>query len=297
MDIVQIVILALIQGAAELLPVSSSAHVITMARLMGLDAEHIGSAEFVFLLIMLHTGTMFSVIVYFWPRWKKLFATSSAGGGNKPWEQFLKMVCLATAATLVLGAGLKYGIEKVVMQKMLHMEKGRVEQLARYLPLMAGALFAAGALIIGAGLRKERKSAAPLTTSTSIWIGLIQGLCLPFRGFSRSGATISVGLFRGLSREWAEDFSFALAVALTPVVIVYEALQLLGEKAPKDPEALVRLFAPGLLGMLCSFLSGLVALVFLSAVLERGRWRYFGYYCLAAALVVLGVAWHLGDLP
>src|ERR1700681_1381949 len=72
MDIVhylRIAFLALIQGAAELLPVSSSAHVILAQRWMGMDPSR---PQQVFLLVMLHTGTMFAVIVYFWPRWRRL---------------------------------------------------------------------------------------------------------------------------------------------------------------------------------------------------------------------------------
>ena len=81
MDLVhylQIAVLALIQGAAELLPVSSSAHVIVAQRVMGMDPSR---PEQVFLLVMLHTGTMFAVLVYFWPRWRRLWQSSAAGPG------------------------------------------------------------------------------------------------------------------------------------------------------------------------------------------------------------------------
>src|ERR1700720_2233281 len=97
MTLPQIALLALIQGAAELLPVSSSAHVIVAERLMGLQPS---SPEMTFLLVMLHTGTMFAVLVYFWPRWKpRLFASQAAGPGTLSKWHFLKMVILATACT------------------------------------------------------------------------------------------------------------------------------------------------------------------------------------------------------
>src|SRR5437868_1611682 len=76
----QILILAVIQGAAELLPVSSSAHVILAAKLMHLEPK---SPQFIFLLVMLHTGTMFAVICYFWPRWRWLFSGKDEGGRMK----------------------------------------------------------------------------------------------------------------------------------------------------------------------------------------------------------------------
>src|ERR1700685_57035 len=86
---VQIALLALIQGAAELLPVSSSAHVILAQRVMGMDPSR---PEQVFLLVMLHTGTMFAVLVYFWPRWRKLWNSRAENPGEpSPRWQFLRM--------------------------------------------------------------------------------------------------------------------------------------------------------------------------------------------------------------
>ena len=93
----------------------------------------------------------------------------------------------------------------------------------RNLPLVAGALAAVGGLIIYAGLREGKEPRhADIQLQHSVWIGLIQGLCLPFRGFSRSGATISTGLILGLPKQKLEEFSFALAVVLTPAAIVQE---------------------------------------------------------------------------
>ena len=70
-----------------------------------------------------------------------------------------------------------------------------------------------------------------ITLADSIAIGAIQGLCLPFRGFSRSGATISVGLLRGMARTRLEEYSFALAVVLTPAVVFLEARRLIHRRA------------------------------------------------------------------
>src|SRR5438477_5773845 len=106
-----ILVLSLIQGAAELLPVSSSAHVILAQKLMGLDPA---SPSMVFLLIMLHTGTMVAAIVYFWPAWKALLRENgdrtSESKGPVPvfsgtGRRFVLMILLATAITGVLGLG------------------------------------------------------------------------------------------------------------------------------------------------------------------------------------------------
>jgi len=92
----------------------------------------------------------------------------------------------------------------------------------------------------------------------------------------------------------SEDFSFALAVVLTPPVQVYSIYKLV--KAERlTTITLTQELVPGLVGMVFSFAAGLVALRFLSAVLEKGRWRYFGYYCLLAAAVVFGADFFLPE--
>ncbi len=277
MPLWQIGILAVIQGMAELLPVSSSAHVIVAQRLLGLDPA---APEMTFLLVMLHTGTMFAVLAYFWPRWRRRL---------RPGEtSFPGMVVLATAWTGFLGLGLKVVIERVVLERLLGHSHGEVEQLFRNLPLMAAALLAVGILIILAGRRDGRADAAPLGGRAATAIGIVQAICLPFRGFSRSGATISTALFCRVPRELGEDFSFALAVVLTPPVILLELRRLLRAAGAHGPApGLVALTLPGLLGMVGSFAAGLIALRWLSAWLEQGRWRYFGYYCIVFSVMVL----------
>ena len=85
----------------------------------------------------------------------------------------------------------------------------------------------------------------------------------------------------------------ALAVAITPPAIIREGYRLLKDKDWHGSSELLQLLLPGLVGMAFSFVAGLLALKFLSAVLERGRWHYFGFYCLAMAVGVLAV-WQMG---
>ncbi len=277
----QIVILAAIQGMAELLPVSSSAHVIAIAKLMGIDPS---SAEFTLLLVMLHTGTMFAVIVYFWKAWKKTFFASR--------EEFIrnvKLIVLATAVTGVIGLALKLGIESYMRHHDPTRSKAEIEDLFNNMKLVAGGLAAAGVLILLAGLKAQRgASRETVTPRDSLAIGAIQGLCLPFRGFSRSGATISVGLLRGVAKMRLEEFSFALAVVLTPVVVILEGRRLIQHHSETSgPPIGFHDFVPSLVGMAFSFVAGLVALKLLSRLLEKGQWWVFGVYCLVAAVGVL----------
>src|ERR1700683_2435328 len=281
MSLFQILILGLIQGAAELLPVSSSAHVIIAEKLMGLDPS---SPEMTFLLVMLHTGTMFAVIVYFWKAWAERYFESFERFWNTT-----QYVAIASVATVIIGLGLQWIIEKIFLHGQA---KAEIEVLFSQLPLIATSLLAAGFLIIYSGSSEEKlPGAGEVNKVNACVIGIVQGLCLPFRGFSRSGGTISTGLLFGIERREIEEFSFALAVVLTPLVIAKELLRLI-KAHPEINHAseLVRLSLPGLSGMVCSFVSGLVALWLLSSLLEAGRWKYFGYYCLAAAVGVFGMS-------
>ncbi|MGD1088223.1 MAG: undecaprenyl-diphosphate phosphatase [Verrucomicrobiota bacterium] len=272
----QILILALIQGACELLPVSSSAHVIAAEKLMNLNPS---SPEMTLLLVMLHTGTMFAVLVYFWSGWRRDYGSSI---GQLQW--FAIQIIIATLCTLIVGGGLIIIIEKIFMRGVPH---AQVEDLFSNLPLMAGALAVVGALIIYAGMREQKSPRhSEIQPAHSIWIGLVQGLCLPFRGFSRSGATISTGLLLGLPKQKLEEFSFALAVVLTPLAIAREAHRLVKAHSLSQESAL-HLLMPDLVGMILSFAAGLLALKWLSRWLEDGRWQWFGYYCLVVAAGVL----------
>jgi len=279
MTLVQILILAVIQGAAELLPVSSSAHVIIAEKLMGLDPT---SPEMTLLLVMLHTGTMFAVIFFFRQSWKVNYFASR----TVLWAT-VKHIALATILTAAVGLSLKAVIEKIILRGVPHAE---VELLFGNLPLISIALAAVGAMIILAGwiTRGRPDGSGYLDLKGSCWIGAVQGICLPFRGFSRSGATISAGLLLRITKAKAEEFSFALAVVLTPPVIIREALRLVKAQhaSALNMTSMAGLFYPSMMGMVLSFVSGILALRWLSNWLEHGRWHFFGIYCLGAALIV-----------
>ena len=235
-----------------------------------------------FLLAMLHTGTILAVVLYFWESWKRSFFSSAGQFRNAS-----SRVVMATAVTL----GVYLALEQVIKRTLLHGRPGaKVEDLFSNLPLIAAALAAGGVLILVAGLRSRSPSSQPVAPAdtvpvgASLWIGALQGLVLPFRGLSRSGATISTGMLKGVPRRLSEEFSFALAVVITPPVIAREALGYYRARAA-EPGALhlAALAAPGLVGMACSFGAGLIALRWLSGWLETGRWHYFGIYCLVAS--------------
>jgi len=176
-NLIKIVILAIVQGLTELLPVSSSAHVIVAEKLMRLNPV---SPEMTLLLVMLHTGTMLAVIVYFWKAWKNTFFSS-----RQVFFKFLINVCLATVFTAIVGVSLMLFVEKVLLHHVAHAE---VEMIFGNTTFISIALATVGILILIAGTQEKKiPENRELGVKESIWIGAIQGLCLPFRGFSRSG--------------------------------------------------------------------------------------------------------------
>jgi undecaprenyl-diphosphatase len=297
MSLLKVIVLAIVQGLAELLPVSSSAHVIVAEKLMGLDPS---SPQMTLLLVMLHTGTMFAVIAYFWKTWKQTYFAS-----RDAFRRFVVCLVWATVLTGIVGEGMKKILEKTLLHGA---PKAEIEQLFSHLELIAPALAAVGVLILIAGLAENRKpsvssdgvSSANVESNVTMhqagWMGVVQGLALPFRGFSRSGSTISIGMLAGAAKQDAERLSFALAVVLTPAVVGLEAIRLWRDAhlpaAAAAPIDLHAALLSSLLGMVFSFLAGLLALRWLSRWLETGRWYLFGIYCLLVSAVVYSLHAH-----
>jgi undecaprenyl-diphosphatase len=281
MPVLYVLILAIVQGLAELLPVSSSAHVVVAEKMLGIDPS---SPPATLLLVMLHTGTMFAVIVYFWRPWRDTYFQSTTS-----FKKFAACVALATALTGLIGEAIVKIMEKTFFRGVPHAE---IEDLFSHLELVAPALALVGILILAAGIIEKRHPAGSLTGANNLnakeaaIIGAVQGLCLPFRGFSRSGATISAGMLLGVPKSRAEMFSFALAVVLTPVVVVREVMRVLHAGYASGTATFASAAFPSLLGAAFAFLAGLVALKWLSRWLEGGRWYLFGIYCLIAAVAV-----------
>jgi undecaprenyl-diphosphatase len=274
-----VIILGIVQGLAELLPVSSSAHVVVAEKLLGLDPS---SPPMTLLLVMLHTGTMFAVIFYFWKQWMNTYFKSVAAFKAIAWR-----VILATVLTAVVGEVIVKAIEHLVL------DKADIENLFSHLEFIAPALAVAGVLILWSGLRERSGSGVnaaaasdALTAKRAGIIGVVQGLCVPFRGLSRSGATISTGMLLGVPKIQAEAFSFALAVVLTPPVVGREVLRLMHAAHETGSAALSSVAALCGFGAVVAFIAGLAALKWLSRWLESGRWYLFGIYCLIAAVVV-----------
>jgi undecaprenyl-diphosphatase len=280
---IHVVILAVVQGLTELLPVSSSAHVIVTAKLLH---ENMSTPANALLLVMLHTGTMFAVIVYFWWDWVAKFLSS--------WARLYSFAKLIFVSSLVSGA-VFLPIDKLIARSLSHGSyHADIEALFNKLNWIAPALGIVGLLILYAGLREARRPEAGKSDlsrgihwADAITMGVLQGLAIPLRGFSRSGSTISGGLLTGGQRSEIESYSFAMGVVITPLAIVWEVRRVYHKAHLAGiPVHWSAVLAPGTFGMVFAFLAGLLALRWLSRWLEQGRWYLFGLYCFAAAVGV-----------
>ena len=284
MSWIHVLVLAVVQGLAELLPVSSSAHVIVAAKLLH---ENMSTPDNALLLVLLHTGTMVAVLAYFWRRWVAEFLGT--------WSRFYAFAKLVIASSALSGA-VFLPIDVIVKHVLSHgAYHADVEALFNKLNWIAPALALVGLLILYAGLREARRpeggneaaAARGIRWIDAVVMGILQGLAFAFRGFSRSGCTISGGLLTGGRRAEIESYSFAMVVAITPLAVAWELRRVVRTAhAAGFAVHWAAVLGPGIFGMVFAFLAGLVALRWLSRWLEQGRWYWFGGYCLAASVLV-----------
>ena len=296
LTLLYVCIMAVVQGIAEFLPISSSGHLLVLGRLFELP-------DVFTLSILLHAGTLLSVIVYFA---KDLYIAAF----RKP--RTLALVVVGTLPTVLIGFAI------------LHYAKFLEESL-----LATGCFFIVTGVMLLAVMRPfgerteheryfeevarnadEDDEEARLETlktpaTTTFWdaiiVGIVQGVAaLP--GISRSGATISAALARRFNREWAAEFSFFLSIpviaggAFLELVKIFRDARATGasgiiESLQKDPNITIYL-----IGALVSCVVGLVALYTLMTMLKMGKLHYFAYWLFAiGAACIVWTAWLHGD--
>ena len=249
----QVVLLAVVQGIAEFLPISSSGHLVVLAAWLG-EAEGISDLS-----IVLHLGTLLSILVYYRRRVLELLG---------PDRRVIGGLIVGTIPAVAVGLPLKLWFENVLES-----------------PLVAGAMFpVTGLALLGVSrLAPGPGSYQQLPWLRALWIGVAQAVAI-LPGISRSGATIAAGLAGGLSRPSAATFSFLLAIPAIGGAGVLEAISLL-----TDPQPTSTPWQHLLLGAGISFLVGLVALWWLNHWLTKGRLHLFAWYCIALGAVVLAI--------
>lgn len=259
----QVLVLAVVQGVAEFLPISSDGHLVIAAPL--LFGARSKPPDMMDLTIVLHLGTLGSILVFYRQRIARLLTED---------RRVLSLLVVGTlpAVALVLVCKSFFGdrFESVLQSQ-----------------LLAGIMLPVTglALLWSARRTSGQRDYRQLSWLDSLLIGLAQAAAI-LPGLSRSGSTIAAGLGLGLSRASAPTFSFLLAIPALAGAGFYEGLKIVQEDQPlsTSPSNLA-------IGAVVSFAVGLASLYCLDRVLQRGKLHWFAWYCITLGAVV--IAWQL----
>jgi undecaprenyl-diphosphatase len=275
MDVIQALVIAILQGATELFPVSSLGHAVVLPALLhwGIDQK---SPDFLPFLVMLHLGTATALLGYFWQDWWAILTGLIGIGGShqvKESRRVFVLVVIATIPAVILGA---------VAEKFFRGLFGSPVIAASFL-IVNGLLLLFGERLRGRGNTERHLST--LSRMDALTIGCWQCTAL-IPGISRSGATIVGGLLRGINHEGAAHFSFLIA---TPII--------LGATVLEVPKLLREHVAHGILelSVMAAVVAGITALLSTAFLMRYFRqhdsWALnpFAYYCVAAGAISLGL--------
>lgn len=265
---VQALVMGIVQGLTEFLPISSSGHLIVVPALMGWNDPFIDSLLFS---VMLHMGTLVALVVYFARDWVALVQALVAlvrerSTAGDPDRRLALNLVLATIPAAVAGALLNDVVERTVRQ-----------------PTLVAVLLVVGAAILWWADRVGKKlhGMDGLSGAQAFVIGIAQAFAL-LPGISRSGISISMGLFTGLDREAAARFSFLMATPIIAGAGLFEARKLFGPEAPPASDlALV------VVGFVAALVAGLAAIRFMLQYLRTNTLGVFVIYRIALAALVL----------
>ena len=267
----QAIVMGIVQGLTEFLPISSSGHLIIVPYLAGWTDPFITSLAFS---VMLHIGTLIALLVYFRDDWLRLipagFATiRDRGFDGNPDRKLAWLLVAATIPAAIVGALFSDFFETQV----------------RHVGLVALTLVIGGIILwIADRVGKQTKKVDDVTFPLAVGIGAAQTIAL-IPGISRSGISISAGRFAGLDRESAARFAFLMATPITAGAIVFEARKLLTGEAGVAVEVV-----PLIVGLVASLVSGVIAIRFMLSYLRTRSLTVFVIYRFILAAVVL-IVW------
>ncbi len=269
--ILQALVMGIVQGLTEFLPVSSSGHLVLVPFLFGWDDEFLNSLAFS---VMLHLGTLVALLAYFREDWARLIPAGLAAVRDRSFrgDADRRLAWLLVASTIPAAlAGLLFN--------------DLIEDQFREVGLVAVMLVAGGVILFVADrVGRRSRAIADVTFPVAIGIGVAQALAL-VPGISRSGISISAGRLAGLDREAAARFAFLMATPITAGAIIFEARRLLTGEAGVAVSV-----EPLLVGMLAALVSGLAAIHFMLRYLRTRSLDIFVWYRFGLAVVVL-VVW------
>ncbi len=265
LELLAAIILGIVQGLTEFLPVSSSGHLLLGQYFLGLDQNRFGLSFDA----AIHTGTVLAVVSFFWRdllRMAGAFLRSLRGPNfEDPDQRMAYLILLATIPAGIVG----------LLFEDFFAENVRSPWLVVNNLVLVGILF-----IVGETVGRKNRRASKLSFREALGIGLAQTVAL-FPGVSRSGATITLGLFLGLRREEAARFSFLMSVPITTAAALLSLTNIAGKGM--DGHELLLFVA----GSITSAVVGYLAIRFLLNYLAGHSLRVFSYYRFALAGVVV----------
>lgn len=285
MPIYQAVVLAIIQGLAEFIPVSSSGHLIIVRRLLGWN--ELSPAHELTFDVALHFGTLLSVLFYFRRTWLQIIRAalggkvvrfSEAGSSDAnltPEEQkeerlLLWFLAIATIPGAIAGKLLEHSAE---------------DYFREHVVLIAGALIVVALLMwLGEKMSQLNKPLTRISLADSLIVGVAQAFAL-IPGVSRSGSTITAGLFRNMTRDAAVRFSFLLSTPIIAGAALLKAHELRNEGLPPG------MHAPFIVGIIISALVGYAAIAWLIRYLQSNSLKAFIIYRIVVGIVVIVLAY------
>jgi undecaprenyl-diphosphatase len=289
LPIYQAVILAIIQGLAEFIPVSSSGHLIIVRRLLGWN--ELSPAHELTFDVALHFGTLLSVLFYFRRTWFQIiraalggkivrFSESGSSDVNltlqerKDERMLLWFLALATIPGAIAGKLLEHSAE---------------DYFREHIVLIAAALIGVALLMwLGEKVGKLEKPLTRISFVDALLVGIAQAAAL-IPGVSRSGSTITAGLFRNMTRDAAVRFSFLLSTPIIAGAALLKAHELHKEGLPAE------MHMPFLVGIMVSAIVGYATIAWLIRYLQSNSLKVFIIYRIVFGLIVIGLAymWHL----
>ena len=263
--IIETIILGIVQGIAEFLPISSSAHLIIFRDIFGIGTFMTGEYEMSFD-IALHFGTLLAILVYFFKDFWQMFIKGFSKGMKDEKGKMLWYIVFATIPAAVFGLLFEDVIEEKV--------RGNFVLIACTLAIMG--------IIINYcdKLSKDNRSFKDMKLKDALIIGCAQ-VCALIPGFSRSGTTISAARLLKLNRSDAARFSFYLSAPVIAGAVMIKVLK--GEMISLityDPKTFI-------IGVVVSFVSGLLCIKFLLKYIKNHNYNIFMWYRLFMALAIL----------
>ncbi len=272
MQFLQAIVLGVVQGLTEFIPVSSSGHLLLFEKLMGWNCEEMTFD------IAVHWGTLVAVLSFFWHDWTSI-ATSFARRIFRriPYEQQPDGSRMGRLALPIIVATVPAAVIGYKFDSQIEGMRDRPWMLA----VVATALIVvAVVMLLAERVGQKKRAMGQMTYADYIVIGFAQALAL-IPGVSRSGATISAGLFRGLDRGSAARFSFLLS---TPVIFGAGLVQLKSVLESGLPEGQLSVL---IVGFLAAAVSGYLAIKFLMSYLQRAGLKVFAVYRFVLAAGIL----------